>query len=237
MAQQEKPSQYQGKDVEIDFDQLGLAIGDPLFLESADQQSRYPTRLVGFSKGQSILIKMPVADGRQIILKKDQPFTVRSAARNKVCAFKSRIIEAHLYPFAYAHLAWPEELLALEVRNAQRLKIELPTDITPAEDGVVEGWPKTGIVCDLSRTGAGLKSRVSIGYPDDRIRTSFNLSVSGISKKFRISCIIRQRQVMNDPDDVNRYLYGLQFVELSDAAKIMLTGFIYEQQDLAAGHS
>lgn len=227
-------SHYQGRDVELDFDQLGFSVGDPLYLESADQQARYPTRLVGFQKGVSILIRMPVVDGKQIILKKDRPFTVRSVARNKVCAFKSKVCFVNLQPFAYVHLAWPDELLALEVRNAQRLKIELSAEVTLPEETHSAGWPKEGVVCDLSQTGAGLKSRVSIGYPDDKIRTAFGLTVCGITKKFRISCIIRQRHVLNDPADPNRYLYGLQFVELSDAAKIMLTGFIYEQQDAAS---
>ncbi|MDG9667406.1 flagellar brake protein [Hahella sp. CR1] len=226
----DKAAVYSPKDVEIPFEKLGLQVGDPLHLESMDQSARYHVRLIGFVPGQSVMVTTPVVDGKQLILKKDRPFTVRSVAKNKVCAFTSQIKHMALQPFAHIHLEYPKELLALQVRNAERLKVEIPTQVNSDFDTGLGDWPKEAVIIDVSKTGAGVKSIVKLGDAGEEVILRFTLTVADITKTFNVNGIIRNRTILEQDDAPFRYLYGVQFTGLSDAAKIVISGFVHELQ-------
>lgn len=219
------------RDVKIPFDRLGLQVGDPLYLESVDQSGRFSVRLIGFLPGQSILVTAPVVDGRQVLLKKGRPFTVRSAVKNKVFAFNSQVRHVALQPMAYVHLEYPREMLALEVRNAERVKVDIPAEVHSDFDVGLGDWPRPVLVTDISRTGAGLVSEQSIGREGDQVRLKCVLTVADITKSFSLQSVIRNRSVLDAAQAPYRYGYGVQFQNLSEAATIVLSGFVYEQQD------
>ena len=212
------------------FEKLGLKIGDPLHLESADQTSRYLVKLIGFLPSQSIIVTAPVVDGRQIILKKDRPFTIRSLANNNAFAFQSSVRAVNLQPYPYIHLDYPKEMLTIQVRNAARLEVSIPVRVESEFDSGTGEWPKEALIYDISKTGAGLRSVNLLGDDGDEIILNFVVTVAEVSKNFKVAAIIRNKNRLEDDYLPLKFSYGLQFKKLSEAARIVLSGFIYELQ-------
>lgn len=234
------------QDMKISFADMGLQIGDPLYLETLDHRSRYLVKLIGFVADQSILVLPPEHDGKQILLKKDRPFNVRSAVKNKVFAFQSSIKHLSMQPFAHLHLEYPKELVAIQVRESERVPVHIPAQAyTPLANNQFRPMG-SAIIVDLSASGAAIESDQSLGNLGDQLALKFPISVSGISKSLSVRAIIRNvREIIQQaddellPDDIltdldtansTSYAYGLQFIELSDTARIILNSFNYESQ-------
>ncbi|WP_245555300.1 flagellar brake protein [Hahella ganghwensis] len=226
----ENKSPSSEQEMQLPFEKMGLRIGDPLHLEGVDHSGRYHVKLVGFVPGQGVIVTMPVVEGKQVLLKKDRPFTVRSMAKTSVFAFSSYIKHVSMQPFPHLFLEYPRELIAVEVRNASRLKVDLPATVTSDFDPGTGEWPKEAIITDISKSGAGVKSVEGLGSVGEEIKLQFLVTVSGISKTFKISAAIRNKTLLDPGELPYKYSYGLQYLGLSDAAKIVLTGYIYELQ-------
>lgn len=223
-------SGFNTKDVQIPFERLGLQAGDPLSLESSDHSVRYNVRLIGFLPNASIIVTQPLIDGRQVLLKSGRPFTVRSAVRNKVFAFNTQIKHNAHQPYAYMHLEYPKTLLTLEVRNAERIKVGIQAEVVSDFDTGTGEWPKRVTITDLSRTGAGVQSDSMLGREGDELKLKCTLTVADVTKAFSLAAVIRSMNYVDSPLGDTQFLYGLQFYNLSEAARIVLSGFIYEQQ-------
>lgn len=225
------PGGFNVRDVQIPFERLGLQVGDPLSLESSDHSVRYSVKLIGYLPNGSVLVTQPVVEGKQLLLKPGRPFTVRSAVKNKVFAFNTQVKHNPMQPYPYVHLEYPKSMLALEVRNAERVKVDIIAEVTSDFDTGSGEWPKTVTITDLSRTGAGVRCDSLLGREGDELKLKCTLTVADITKVFGLASIIRSRNYNSAADfEGPRYSYGLQFVNLSEAARIVLSGFIYEQQ-------
>lgn len=229
-AEQEKSSTP--LDVALPFEKLGLQIGDTMYLESIDQVSKYPVKLVGYVPGQGVIVTAPRIDGKQIHIKQDKPFTIRALAKNQAFAFTSTVKATVMQPFAHIHLEYPRELMTVRVRNANRLRVELPTRISLIKDNQ-EIPLEEGVISDISKTGCGIRTMEDIGQEGDVFRLHFQIEVVGVSKSFKVAGIVRNRLRLADDDLPFRYSYGIQFHQLSEAAQIVLTCFVYEVQERA----
>ena len=217
-------------DFELPFEKLGLKIGAALNLESTDLSSRYRVKLIGYLPGNSIVVSSPVVDGKQIVLTKDRPFTVRSLARNNAFAFQSSVKAVALQPYPYIHLEYPREMVTVKVRNADRQEVNLAARITSDFDIGNGEWPKEGAIYNLSKTGAGMRSSESLGDNGDEIIVHFPVNVAGVTKNFKLAATIRNKTRLESSYLPFKFSYGLQFNALSDAARIVLYGYIYETQ-------
>lgn len=217
-------------ELEVPFDKLGLRIGSTLHLEARDQSSRYLVKLIGYLPNHSIIVSAPVVDGKQVFLKQDRPFTVRSLAQNNAFAFQSAVKAVCMQPYPYIHLEYPRDMMTIQVRNAVRLDVDIPASVTSEFDMGTGEWPKSAVIYDLSKTGAGIYSQEKLGESGDEIVLKFPVQVAGIRKKFKLSALIRNRTLLEREFLPLKHSYGLQFTELSDSANIVLTCLLYELQ-------
>lgn len=217
-------------DFELPFEKLGLKTGAPLNLEAADLSARYRVKLIGYLAGNSVIVSSPVVEGKQIVLTRDRPFTVRSLAKNNAFAFQSSVKAVALQPYPYVHLEYPREMVTIKIRNADRQEVDIPARVASDFDIGNGEWPKQGTIYDLSKTGAGLRSGENLGDNGDEIVLHFPVRVAGVTKNFKLAAIIRNKLILEAEYLPLKFGYGLQFKELSDAAKIVLCGYIYELQ-------
>ncbi|RMF14435.1 MAG: flagellar brake protein [Gammaproteobacteria bacterium] len=209
------------------FDKLGLKTGDPLHLESIDTKSRFTVRLIGYVPGGSILVLPPVIKGKQMLLKKDKLYNVRAAVGGKVCAFRTQVLYTHLQPYAYSHLLYPQEMQALQVRESERLDVHLDATVTSEFDTGAGEWPKDAVIVDLSKSGAGVRCQEPLGVEGHEVILHFIVTVAGVSKQLHLKSVIRNRIPLEG--ESHRYFFGLQFTQLSEAARLVLNGYIFEK--------
>ena len=58
----------------------------------------------------------------------------------------------------------------------------------------------------------------------------FAISVAEVSKFIKLKAVIRNKRAEEVKNSRTKYSYGLQFAEMSDSAKIVLSAFINEMQ-------
>lgn len=216
---------FKPRTLEIPFHELGLKVGDTLFLESLDGGQRYQARLVGYVTDRSILILPPEIDGREILLKKDRAFTARLAVRSRVCAFRTQVRAINHQPYPLIHLEYPRDFLALEVRETERVWVDIDAHVHRAFS---EGSIPVKLF-DLSAGGAGIESRQPLGDDGSEIFLRFSLTVAEVTRGLNLRGRIRNMHPVLRDDGEHLYSYGLHFEELSNTAKLFINSFIYER--------
>jgi len=216
---------FKPRTLEIPFHDLGLQVGDHLFLESVDDGQRYQVKLAGFVPDRSVIVLPPEVEGREVLLKKDQPFTARLAVRSRVCAFRTRVQHLAMQPYPLIHLEYPRDFLALEVREMERVWVDMDASVHRA----FTGGPMNVRLFDLSAGGAGIESREPLGDPGTEVFLKFALTITDVTRGLNLRArICNMHPVLND-DGSSLYSYGLNFVDLSNTARIFINSFIYEK--------
>lgn len=217
------------KDVQIPFEKLGLHVGDLLSLETFDPAGRYGVRLLGYYSGHTVMVTLPTMGGKQVMLKQDRLVTVRAANGGTVCAFSTKVKQTNMTPYPYLHLEYPKQMFAVQVRSVERINVALSASVDSLATDRVGSWPRAATINDLSKSGAGVLSEDSLGDSGEDIQISFILSVSDIKRQIRLKATIRNKRILDESHSPNRYSYGLQFGTLSDAAIMIMSGYLYEQ--------
>ncbi|MFB9884913.1 flagellar brake protein [Balneatrix alpica] len=222
--EQEQPGQ-------VRLEELGLHIGDPLYIETLSPVTRYVVRLIGYISGQSMLVTAPLSQGRAIMLKEGKPLKVKLLADNKVCGFSTQVLKPCLTPFNYLHLAFPKELDVLEYRKATRINLRLIVSLDEIVEHSMPGrWPRPAICTDISTTGARISSNEPLAEIGQSLYMTARLSIAGVEQVVRVPLLIRNRTLEEDEGGQVIYHHGTEFDgELDEETKVTVTGFVYEQ--------
>lgn len=212
------------------FSSLGLKIGTVVTIEIVSTLRKYSVQLLGYSENKSILISSPLRDGKEVLLERDSIIAVRLLVGKKVCAFEARILYRSIQPYSYYHLSYPETVEALQVRNSERVNTIIETEVDSDFD-IVGEWPKTAYINNMSKTGARLNSAHSLGVSGHELILNFEVQVSGLNLQLKLPSIIRNVEHSGglEESDVNRYVYGVEFINLGDEQHLSLSSYIYEQ--------
>ncbi len=205
-------------------------LGDPVQLQfvPVDGRERLTAKVVGHSPGRSLIISAPMLNGKFPFLKEGQLFIVRMLQGNNVYGFESKVLKYYSAPFPHVHLNHPENVERITVRGSRRVETELVVSVAaPSRDNK----PLSVSMLNTSATGALLQSKQLLGELEDVVTISLELDVANIKKYLRIQAIIRNVSTPadrdDDSDDFNKY--GVQFTELTEEQKLVITAYVYEQ--------
>ncbi len=209
------------------FADLGLEIGEQITIETISPKRKLNIKLMGFVPGKSIVITAPTRDGKEVLLEKDEQVAVRAMTKNQAFAFESRVIYRAIHPYSYYHLSYPVDLILVEVRRSSRLHVDIPAIITSEFDVGMGDWPKAATVQDISENGTALITRQVLGDIGHEIVIGIGIQVADISRNLLINGLIRNRVVVDKPSGT-QYLFGVEFVDVSEECRLALNGFLYE---------
>ena len=218
-------------DTKESFADLGLTIGCHLTIEMAASARKYQVHLIGFWDKKSIMISPPLREGREVLLEKDTVLAIRLLEGKKVCGFETKIIYRSSHPYTYYHLQFPESVNTRQIRNSERIDTELDVSIDSDFD-IVGDWPKHAVITNLSKTGARMTSKHSLGEKGHELVLMFELYVSGMHKQLSIPCLIRNIQLNSSAQnpDQGSYIVGLEFLDMNDEHRLSLSSYIYENE-------
>lgn len=216
----------------IENQDLQLNVGDMLQLQFAtdENQRKYPTKVIGYLQGRSLLVTTPRIDGKVMLVREGQPVVVRMMSGNSVYAFNTQILATALKPYAHMHLTYPSDIERIVVRKALRVSADLDTNITR----VVVDDPKSnlqarGRIRDISTTGALVTSDVRVGESADLVTLTLRIPVAGVQKYLKLSAMIRSvKDIVLETGEAG-YQYGVEFQLLEEMDNILLHGYVYEQ--------
>lgn len=214
------------------FDDMHLRVGDRFQLESpARPAERHYGTLVGYSPGQSVLVKTPFVDGLPLPYADGQPLTARAFTGKGIFAFDTAVQRVCVSPFHYMHLAFPAAVRGTQIRATERVKITLPTRIQ-----LPGGTEEPAMLTDIGIGGAMLECGRRL-HAGNRLTVllRFALEEMNLTAGFTAEALVHREAEAPQPDQaVPLRCYGLEFRNLSVGQRVMLQNFVYHH--LLAGH-
>lgn len=216
----------QGYPHKASFRALNAPIGTIVTLDLAAPARRTQVRLLGAENGQGLIVSMPKTEFMNEI-QDGSLLKVRFLLKTGFVHFGARVLSIANTPFPHVFLSFPSSVEIRNVRSAERISTSIHANVD--SDFNIDGaWPKSGTIEDLSKTGAKLRSRERLGEFGHELKLEFNLSLSDMTRPVQLSAIIRNAHVESQALGEPHFVFGLQFLELDDEARLALTSFIYE---------
>lgn len=226
-SQEEKlappPNQERMQGTKMPFGDTAVRPGDALNIERSQEGSRCMARMVGYLKGKSIVITVPVDEQGLIYLKEGESVVIKVFSGKHVLVFPATVLAVPTRPYPHIHLSYPTVVTGFVVRKSERASVRL---ITAIELG---GEPITGIVTDLSTGGVSFVTRNADIKPHTEAVLNFKLLLAESTFIMKLPCVVRAVRGLQ-PDVLEGATgYGAQFHDLS-AEDILIVGLFIGQK-------
>lgn len=205
---------------------LRLRIGDALQLQFVGEEPRFPVRLVGSLENRSVIVTTPIYNRRLVPVRAGQAVNIRMMMNDRACAFVTNVIHNFRTPYPHLHLEYPTELVTNQLRKAVRVETRVEASVINTSIGD-RGRHIDCCLLDISESGAHLVTPIRIGKTGDHITLSLHLNINGVERTLTVPSILRGRLKIKEDRQERRVHYGVEFLPLSDDAKIEMTAFVY----------
>lgn len=213
------------REAEVRFEEIRLPVGESLQLQwlAGEQSIRHYSRLIGYVKGQSVLVTAPTVNGKVVLMREGQAVLVRLFSGKSIYAFSTSVLKATNVPYPYVHLMYPPHVKTQVVRRAPRVDVQLIATMRDASDA-----EHAATIANLSRGGCLLKVKresVAIG---DRVRLAFKVVMDDIEHLVRAAGVVRS-VVAAAPGSDEPTQAGVEFEEMSGQDKLVITALVYQR--------
>lgn len=200
-----------------------------LDIQRNNKNSRYEVQYIGGLPGKAIFITAPVINGLPVTVPLTSRCAVRFVSGKDIYAFRADVREVYSKPFHHICLAYPEKIECVAIRKSERVVVFLETSILVVGG---DGSEVTGMIKNLSISGALLACEKSLGDLDIEVTLKFNLPFAGTDFYLTIEGNIRNMGHVKDDSDIDhsKRRYGVNFKDIDDQTRILLHGYICEQQ-------
>jgi hypothetical protein len=211
------------REVRILLDETRIQPGETMQLQSSLDSSRFAVRLIGYHKGKSIIVTNPVQDGAPVYLKEGQAFISRIFSGKFVFAFPCTVLASSVKPYAYLHLSYPTDVVGVNVRRGERVRLR-----SIAAFDSDDGGRGAGIIVDLSSGGAFMLSKSPDLTMGRHVVLKFKVAIANIEYVLELPGCVRSTR-RNDEEPTLGNGYGIQFTNVSPEDNLVLASFIFQQ--------
>ncbi|MBI5918402.1 MAG: flagellar brake protein [Nitrosomonadales bacterium] len=221
----EAKEQHHNKDI-LPLDQIKLHIGDmmQLQIQSEHDGSRHYVTLVGYLKGQGVIVTTPQEDGKVMMVREGQAFVVRFFSGKNAYAFSAIAKRVTNVPFPHLHLTYPKEVRGMVVRRSSRARVNIIGSVSsPA------GKKIACAVRDISAGGASIATKEAVGALGEHLVLSLLVKVSDEAEHvLNLEGQIRSVHEGLQPDEKTKATFhGVSFENLSAQDSLVLTALLY----------
>lgn len=209
------------------FEDLRLQVDHRLQIELPDPNmgEHFYTRLLGYLKGGSLIVKLPTAWNGKVPINESDTVTVRGFSGRIAYAFSADILKVRYAPYPYCHLSFPTSIQGAEIRKAVRVKVNFPARlINPrlSADNAIEAN-----ISDLSAMGVQVDSTDIPGIAGDTVSLAFRfwLQPNDYEVNFNATGVI-QSALPNE--DATGWQSGIRFQGMRATEAILLQHLLYE---------
>ncbi len=217
---------------EVDYAELKIQVGETLQLQTRDGEDsrRLQVKLVGYMPGASLLVTTPTVGGKTMIMREGQPFVVRMLSGKRIVGFTTTILRSCARPFPYLHLAYPQEVEQITVRQAERVRVKLFASLSNPNPEFPSAKPRSATIVDISTSGALMVAAEQLGAVGDAVTVRCALKIGGKEKLLSLPALIRSiYSGQNEEYGGGCYYHGLEFAATDEQDVFALHGFVYEQ--------
>ncbi|MDO9226944.1 MAG: flagellar brake protein [Pseudomonadota bacterium] len=211
----------------LSFDAIKLMPGDALQLQPMleGQVERFTVHVIGVMKPKSVLVTMPVVEGKLVFVRDGQTYLVRAFSGLNVCAFKAKVLKSQLQPFPYLHLSYPDSVQAMRIRRAMRAPASIIVAVQQSEEGKQIG---AGKMVDISVGGAKMFSPMQLGQKGDNLWLSFKVKLGDMEEYVKTPVVIRSIGEEDDEQGKRMKAFGIQFGDLVQSQRLIIMNLVYQ---------
>jgi hypothetical protein len=204
---------------------LDLPAGTALQLQLTvpEKAPRHMVRLIGSLPAGSLVVTTPTVNGKVQLVREGQRFNVRVLKGERVVGFIAQVLFVALKPYAHLHLEYPSEFEQIVIRNASRVRTELPAQVQNAGDSGDKAGLKPATIIDLSETGAGLATSEALGRSGDMLQLQFKLYVSGGEETLSVMAEICSS---TPREDAKGFVSGVAFRAMNRFQQVLLHAWV-----------
>lgn len=197
-----------------------------LRLLGRDSQAYHYAHLIGYIKGQSILITTPVDIGQRLIMVDGEQVEVRMVTGSNIYVFHSVIQRVCVSPSHYFHLAYPASVRVQKLRKSPWARVDLSAAVANAQD-----VQELARIVNLSPDGAQLHIPGTLGRKNDSLRITLQVSVDGLETTLLLNALIQHVRPAKTDQNWGQHLmeYGVEFCNLSMHDALWLRSLVYQR--------
>lgn len=208
------------------MEDLDINIGMPLNMQllMGESKRRYDVQVIGYLKGESLLVSMPRENGALAKIFPQDEYIVRYFKGKNIIAFKTKIVHVAKIPYWYLHLEYPDKLEKVEIRQAERIRISVTAQT------LIEGQRYWSVIRNISAGGAQVVINQDVAKPGDHVELFFDLKIGDIEREIHLVALVRNRREGESQIKGKReYQYGVEFMDPSEQDVVFVQGYVYEQ--------
>lgn len=214
------------------FDDMKLKAEDRLQLEPPPQlaRERFLVKVIGFLRGASLLVTMPVAaNGLRLQLLEGETVVMRSFSGQNAFGFACTIERVIKNPYEYLHLSFPDNIQGIVIRKAPRVKTRIIAAVQDGKSGAAEQI--SALISDISANGVSLDAKRPLGGKGDILGLAFRVHLHNIDAYMSVKGVIRAVLSIDAADAAKSGLirHGIEFKELQPNDSVVLQSMIYQQ--------
>lgn len=216
----------QGYPDKTSFRALSVPVGTVITLDMASPARRDQVSLIGYKADKALVVSIP-EKALKNELEEGSLLKARFLIKTGFVNFAARVMSIVAEPFPHMYLSYPSSVEIRKVRSSERIKTRISANID-SDFNIDAVWPKEGVIEDLSKTGAKIRSRDRLGEFGHELLLDFDLELRDMVRNVGLAAIIRNAHVESEVMGEPHFVFGVQFLELNDDARLILNNFIYE---------
>lgn len=206
----------------MQFTDLRVSTGTRLQLNiiGSDYKSiAMPAQLLGYRTNVTLLAS--IAKKPPALVHRDAKVSVRVGLQSAIIQFDSAIEHISEHPYFYFHLKYPTEVvIEKQLRQAPRFELEAPVSaIVAGNENAIAGH-----IVDISLNGARVIFDEEITATE--VTLTSMLFVVGAQQELSLKANLKRVNT----DSLDGFAYGVSFIAVSAAQKILLQALCYELQ-------
>lgn len=208
------------------FEELQLAVDQRLQIEGSYHQKTIHGRLLGYLRGASLIVKLPLIPSGGVDLKEGESVVVRGFSGRIAFVFNSEIENIRYTPYPYCHMRFPAVIRGADVRKEIRTPCNLPAKVVNPRLGNDVSMEAT--VSDISATGALLKSTMPLGEVGDSLALNFRFWIPPNNYEVNLQTgAVIQACTLGIEESAAEWQQGIRFEGLRATEFILLQNLIY----------
>ena len=218
-------------------DSLNLSVGSSVQLQldgpdGPDEAPRHVVRVIGYVPGGSLVVTTPSVSGKVQIVREGQKFNVRMLRRDSVVGFNTPVLVSTMKPYPHLHLGYPKVLEQIVVRNSARVGTQISCRVRNTDQKDAAENSRSGVIVDLSETGAKMISGMPLGAPGDMLQIDFKLELIGQDESISLLADLMNVNERIEKDQTGRrlsHITGDKFRTSNRYQQILLHAWVMGQ--------
>lgn len=215
----------------MSFDALRLPVGEVVKLETNTPSMRFKAIYTGSQANQVLILSLSSKAQYVKKLAAGTQVTLRFVAANMACALTTRVIKTPAVGLPLLFLEYPKIVNVVRIRQAIRVKSKILVSLDKADSSnMSSGWPRQALCADISLQGARLEASDLLGEVGSTLMMTARMPVGNVDQLIMIHGLIRNVEDFEDPISGDfRVVHGVEFVDITEEASLVLSGFVYQQ--------